>query len=105
MSSEDDRIPVPTNGRRPKPVTAAPALGQAAVLPAAQAAEPSPAAPAAAVAPAATVAPAAPAAPPTVVFTPTQLAVGFGILASLVVLVAGRIRRRGRSGRGRFGGR
>ena len=90
MSSENDRIPVPTNGRRPKPIPTEPALGPAAALPAALAAEPSPA---------------APAAPPTVAFTPTQLAVGFGILASLVVFVAGRIRRRGRSGRGRFGGR
>ena len=82
MSSENDRIPVPTNGRRPKPVPAEPAVGPAA--------EPFPAAPAAL---------------PTVAFTPTQLAVGFGIVASLVLLVAGRIRRRGRSGRGRFGGR
>ena len=97
MSSEDDRIPVPTNGRRPKPVPTEPALGPAAALsaalaeaqPASQAAEPSPAA----------------AGPVTVAFTPTQLAVGFGIVASLVLLVAGRIRRRGRSGRGRFGGR
>ena len=42
----------------------------------------------------------------TVVFTPTQLAVGFGILASLVLLLVGRMRRRGRPGpRGRFGRR
>jgi hypothetical protein len=42
----------------------------------------------------------------TVVFTPTQLAVGFGILASLVLLLFGRMRRRGRPGpRGRFGRR
>ncbi len=34
---------------------------------------------------------------PTVAFTPTQMAVGFGILASLVLLVARRMRRRDRS--------
>lgn len=41
----------------------------------------------------------------TVGFTPTQLAVGFGILAALVALVVGRVRRRGRPGRGGFGRR
>jgi hypothetical protein len=41
----------------------------------------------------------------TVGFTPTQLAVGFGILAALVALVVGRARRRGRAGRGGFGRR
>jgi hypothetical protein len=35
--------------------------------------------------------------PATVTFTPTQLAVGFGILASLVLLVVRQARRRGRS--------
>lgn len=75
MSSETDRIPVPTNGKRPHPV----------------AGEPVPEAPAADQA--------------TAPFTPTQLAVGFGILASLVLLVAGRLRRRGRSDRGPFGRR
>lgn len=75
MSPETDRIPVPTNGLRRNPV----------------ADEPVPDPPAADQA--------------TVVFTPTQMAVGFGILASLVLLVVGRMRRRGRSGRGGFGGR
>ena len=103
MSSEDDRIPVPTNGRRPKPVPAESALGPAAAQPAGAALPASP--PAASPAAPAHPSPAVPAALPTVAFTPTQLAVGFGIVASLVLLVAGRIRRRGRSGRGRFGGR
>lgn len=34
----------------------------------------------------------------TVAFTPTQMAVGFGILTSLLLLVARRMRRRGRAG-------
>ena len=77
MSRGTERIPVPTNGRGPQRVE-----------------EPVPPTDA----------------PPfdqaTVAFTPTQLAVGFGILASLVLLLAGRIRRRGRSGScGRSGGR
>ena len=69
MSLDNDRIPVPTNGRGPHPVdTRPPADGS-------------------------------PPAESTAAFTPTQLAVGFGILASLVVLVARRLGRRGRSGR------
>lgn len=75
MSPETDRIPVPTNGQRPNSVADEPAPDPSAANPA------------------------------TVAFTPTQLAVGFGILASLVLFVAGRMRRRGRSGRGRFGRR
>ena len=40
----------------------------------------------------------------TAPFSPTQLAVGFGILASILVIVVGRIRRRVRPGpRGPFG--
>jgi hypothetical protein len=35
----------------------------------------------------------------TVAFTPTQIAVGFGIVASLVLLAARQFRRRGRRGR------
>jgi hypothetical protein len=39
-------------------------------------------------------------------FTPTQLAVGFGILAAVITLVVGNLVRRGRSGRrGPFGRR
>jgi hypothetical protein len=68
MSQAPDRIPVPTNGKGPHPTAPEPAAPDV---------EPTP--------------------PPTVAFTPTQLAVGFGILASLVVLVAGRLRRRQRS--------
>jgi hypothetical protein len=70
MSSGPDRIPVPSNGKGPHRVDGPP--------------------------------PPADVPPPdesTVVFTPTQLAVGFGILASLIVLVARRLGRRGRSGR------
>ena len=77
MSQETDRIAVPTNGKGPHPVEAAP--------PPDEPAEPT---------------------PPTVTFTPTQLAVGFGILASLVLLVVRQARRRGRlDGRGPFGRR
>ena len=76
MSSETDRIAVPTNGKGPHPIPAA--------EPPAEPADPTPA---------------------TVTFTPTQLAVGFGILASLVLLVVRQARRRGRSGRGPFGRR
>lgn len=67
MTNELERIPVPTNGKGPHPV-----------------AEPTP-----------------PdgereAAQVSVSFTPTQIAVGFGIVASLVLLVARQLRRRGR---------
>jgi hypothetical protein len=43
--------------------------------------------------------------PTTAAFTPTQLAVGFGILASLLLLAAGWLRRRGRGGPGGLLGR
>lgn len=76
MSQEIDRIPVPTNGKGPHPVEAAPA-------PTDQETEPV----------------------TSVAFTPTQLAVGFGILASLVVLAVREMRRRNRSGPGGFFGR
>ena len=81
MTHETDRIPVPINGKGPRPDQApVPAPGPAADDDR----------------PTAT----------TVVFTPTQLAVGFGIIASLIVLLVGRMRRRGRSGsRGRLGRR
>lgn len=67
-----DRIPVPTNGKGPRHVD-----------------EPAPPAPS------------APSSPDevTVNFTPTQIAVGFGIVASLVLLAARQLRRRGRRGR------
>jgi hypothetical protein len=80
MSPDTDRIIVPTNGKRPHPLP--------------QAAAPEPAAPESL-----TVAPTSP-------FTPTQLAVGFGILAAVLALVVGSLRRRGRAGRrGPFGRR
>jgi hypothetical protein len=81
MSPDTDRIAVPTNGRGPHPVPDQPA-------------PPDP--PAAGRA----------AAPATAPFTPTQLAVGFGILAAVVALVARSLRRRGRAERrGPFGRR
>lgn len=78
MSQDPDRIAVPTNGRGPHPISAPAA-------PAARAAPPSP--------------------PETrlsgtsdeelsVAFSPKQLAIGFGIIASLLLLLAGRARRR-----------
>jgi hypothetical protein len=75
MSSDPDRIAVPTNGRRPHPVPEASAA----------AAEPAADDPAAARAPA-----------PTLPggLSPQQLAVGFGIVASLVAIAAGVARRR-----------
>ncbi len=76
MSQAPDRIPVATNGKGPHPAEPAP-QDDAAETPT----------------------------PSTVAFTPTQLAVGFGIIASLVLLVAGRMRRnRSRAG-GLFGRR
>jgi hypothetical protein len=69
MTSDVDRVPVPTNGKGPR-----------------HADESTPPTPS----------------PPdelTVTFTPTQIAVGFGIVASLVLLAARQLRRRGRRGR------
>ena len=71
MSEETDRIAVPTNGKGPKAVPAAD--GSATTS------EP---------------APRTSQEETSVAFTPTQLAIGFGILASLVLIVAGRMRRR-----------
>jgi hypothetical protein len=73
MSPDTDRISVPTNGKHPHPV-------------------PEPAAPA----PATDSPTTSPAAVP---FSPTQLAVGFGILAAVVALLAGTLRRRSRARR------
>lgn len=71
MSQETERIPVPTNGKRPHPIDDALPVGDEAeaIVPA------------------------------TVTFTPTQLAVGFGIIASLILLVVGRLRRNRQRGR------
>ena len=80
MSPDTDRIAVPTNGKHPHPV-------------------PEPSAPA-------STGGDRPASPATAPFTPTQLAVGFGILAAVVALAARGLRRRSRSGRrGPFGRR
>jgi hypothetical protein len=72
MSSDQDRIAVPTNGRRPHPVPAATAR-------AAPAADDR----------AASTAPALPGG-----LSPQQLMLGFGIVASLVAIAAGVARRR-----------
>jgi hypothetical protein len=76
VSQETDRIVVPTNGKGPHPVDSTPPP-EAPVDPL----------------------------PSTVTFTPTQLAVGFGILASLVLLVARQVRRGRSDARGPFGRR
>lgn len=80
MTPETERIPVPTNGKRPQPLPESPAVA----APTAEGAEPI---------------------STTAAFTPTQLAVGFGILASLLVLGAGWLRRRSRRGPGGLLGR
>jgi len=72
MSPEPDRIAVPTNGRGPRPVP------DPIVPPEESFGRPS-------------------AEEMSVAFSPKQVAIGFGILASLLLLVAGRARRR-RSG-------
>ena len=81
MSKTADRIPVPTNGHRPPAAADRPT------------AAPAPAPPPAA-------APSAhddeAAGEPKMLFTPGQAAVGFGIIAGLILLVLGR--RRGRKG-------
>jgi hypothetical protein len=72
MSEDTDRIAVPTNGRRPKAVPAADGSAATREPPALGTSDEE----------------------LSVAFTPKQLAVGFGILASLVLIVAGRMRRR-----------
>jgi hypothetical protein len=72
MSQESDRIAVPTNGRGPHPVPEpAAALESGPGVPSEEEI--------------------------STAFSPKQLAIGFAILASLVVLLVGRARR-GRSG-------
>ena len=72
MSSDPDRIAVPTNGKRPHPVPG-----------------PAPAAAPETDDPSAKTAPALPGG-----LSPQQLAIGFGIVASLVAIAAGVARRR-----------
>lgn len=69
MTGDLDRVPVPANGKGPRHLD-----------------EPTPPAPSLADELAVT-------------FTPTQIAVGFGIVASLLLLAARQLRRRGRRGR------
>jgi hypothetical protein len=68
MTRADDRIPVPTNGHKPPPPVDARPPGP----------DPGPAGPDLRIA-----------------VTPAQAAVGFGIIASLILVVLGRRRRRG----------
>jgi hypothetical protein len=74
MTTEPERIKVPTNGKGPHRVDEPP-------RPDSSPSDPSPGDAL------------------TVAFTPTQIAVGFGIVASLVLLLARQLRRRGRRGR------
>jgi hypothetical protein len=78
MSPDADRIAVPTNGKRPHPLP-----GPTGSPPPTSEESPAP--------------------PATAPFTPTQLAVGFGIVAAILALLAGRLRRRGRGRRRPFG--
>ncbi len=71
MSKTDDRIPVPTNGHRPPAAADRPTAAPSAHDDEA-------------------------AGEPKMLFTPGQAAVGFGIIAGLILLVLGR--RRGRKG-------
>lgn len=72
MNSDDERIPVPTNGQRP------------------------PATPPEATPPEATPPAVASALGLAIAFTPGQIAAGFGIIAALILVIAGR--RRGKRG-------
>jgi hypothetical protein len=76
MSPKPDRIAVPTNGQRPHPV--------ATPLPPLRGEPPTPGGPP----------PAASSPDFAVAFSPKQVAVGFGILASLLLLLAGGLRQR-----------
>lgn len=88
MNHDTDRIAVPTNGRKPHKVPEAPAL--APVTAAGEVAAAADAADDAARGPAPTVS-----APElTIAVSPAQLAVGFGVIAGLILLVLRR--RRGR---------
>jgi len=75
MSDDQDRVAVPTNGRRPHAVTIEAEVVPPSVSPVDPPAAPTPTDIAYAV-------------------SPRNLAIGFGILASLAVLVAGVLRRR-----------
>ena len=83
MNSETDRIAVPTNGRKPRAVPGGPTLPPVAAAEASD--DPGQRGPRATV----TSSPEL-----TVAVTPAQLAVGFGVIAGIILLVLGR--RRGR---------
>jgi hypothetical protein len=80
MNPGGDRIPVPTNG------SGRHLLDDGSTAPATPADTPVPDA-------------------PSVTVTPAQLAIGFGVIASVILFLVGRMRRRSRSGRGPFGRR
>jgi len=83
MTPDDDRIAVPTNGKGPHHGHDGAPSGDPEVAGSPEGTE------------------ARASTPP---FSPTQLAVGFGILASILVIVVGRLRQRGHAGRhGPFG--
>jgi hypothetical protein len=80
MSSDPDRIAVPTNGRGPHAVPGPVSSEDARAAPTSGSTRSDPGAPSAE--------------EMSLAFTPRQLAVGFGIIASLVLLAAGLARRR-----------
>jgi hypothetical protein len=88
MSEDQDRIPVATNGHRHPLRGEDRAEGIVAAEPAPASAAPEPA-PEGSRTPQVNPVMGPPA------FTPTQIAVGFGLVASLIVLLLGRRRRRG----------
>ncbi len=94
MNRDTDRIAVPTNGRKPHKVPEAPALAPVAAAAEHAAAEHAAAADAADDRAARD--PVAKVTSPelTIAVTPAQLAVGFGVIAGVILLVLGR--RRGR---------
>ena len=78
MSPDTDRIAVPTNGRKPHPASPATPTEPATAAKPDDFNDTDDASDAA----------------PSIAFSPKQIAIGFGIVASLIVLVAGAARRR-----------
>jgi hypothetical protein len=78
MSPDTDRIAVPTNGRKPHPASPVTPTEPAAVAKPDDFNDTDDASDAA----------------PSIAFSPKQIAIGFSIVASLILLVAGAARRR-----------